>query len=43
MNPLCDFCKIELTDKEIKYGKTLLLSVMCGNCWKEYQREIDKE
>ena len=35
----CSFCKTPLTDKELKYGKTLLFSLMCDKCYKEYQKE----
>lgn len=35
----CSFCKNPLTDKELKYGKTLLFSLMCDKCYKEYQKE----
>mgnify|MGYP005994222791 FL=1 len=35
----CSFCKNPLTDKELKYGKTLLFSLMCNKCYKEYQKE----
>ena len=37
----CDFCKIELTDKELKYGKTLLFSMSCGKCYKEHLRQCE--
>ena len=35
----CSFCKNPLTDKELKYGKTLLFSLMCNKCYKEYEKE----
>jgi hypothetical protein len=35
----CSFCKNPLTDKELKYGKTLLFSLMCNKCYKEYQKD----
>ena len=38
----CSFCKNPLTDKELKYGKTLLFSLMCNKCYKEYQKELSK-
>ena len=41
MNNLCNFCNTPLTDKELKYGKTILFSLMCGNCYKQYQKEIE--
>ena len=36
----CSFCKNPLTDNELKYGKTLLFSLMCNKCYNQYLEEI---
>lgn len=40
MNNPCSFCNTPLTDKELKYGKSILFSLCCGKCYKQYLEEI---
>uniref|UniRef100_A0AAT9J7C0 ORF22 n=1 Tax=Nitrosopumilaceae spindle-shaped virus TaxID=3065433 RepID=A0AAT9J7C0_9VIRU len=36
----CSFCYNELTEKELKYGKSLLFSITCQKCYNKYLKEI---
>lgn len=38
----CSFCCNFLTDKEIKYGKTILFSLMCKICYNRYKKQEAK-
>jgi len=41
MNNPCSFCKTVLTDRELKYGKTILFSLCCDKCYKEHEKQCE--
>ena len=39
----CSFCKSDLTEKEYLHGKTILFSMCCGKCYKQYLKECKED